>query len=381
MESFNFKVADTLPGTLARTGVITTPHGQINTPAFVAAATKATVKTLTNIQLNELGAQSALANTYHLFLQPGVDLVAQAGGLNQFMNYHKPTFTDSGGFQIFSLPDVKIDDNGAVFRSPISGERFTMTPESSMQAQWQIGADIHMAFDQLAKSNRKADMQAAMERTHRWLERCVVEHGRLVKSTAQKRINQTRPTPQALYGIVQGGSFLDLRQKSAEFTADQPVDGFGIGGVFTANNMDKMLQIVNNILPADKPRHLLGMGAEPLDLFIGVENGIDTFDCVAPTRQARNGALYTHHGRINIMNAKYKNDFTPVDNDCECYCCKNHNKAYLHHLFKANEILGLTLGSIHNEYFVIHLVDQIRESVQNQTFNDLKTKFLKTYYS
>ncbi|MBR3253494.1 tRNA guanosine(34) transglycosylase Tgt [Candidatus Saccharibacteria bacterium] len=360
---------------LARVGVIHTPRGDIKTPAFVGAATRATVKALTMKEMRELGSQAILANTYHLILRPGADLIKEAGGLAEFSSWHGPTFTDSGGFQIFSLPDVKISENGVKFKSHIDGANFEMTPESSMQDQWEIGADIHMAFDHLAKSESYEDMKEAMERTHRWLDRCIAEHRRIsAASTAG-------PVEQYLYAVVQGGTFNDLRAESAKYCASKNPDGFGIGGVFTAEGMDEMLKTVNSILPEDKPRHLLGMGQEPIDLFVGAEYGCDTFDCVGPTRMARNGSLYTLDGRINIKNAKYTHDFTPLMEDCDCECCKNYNKAYLHHLFKTDEITAKVLASIHNEYFIVHTVDQIRESILDGTFQEYKTKFLSRYYN
>ncbi len=356
---------------LARVGIIHTPHGDIKTPAFVGAATRATVKALTMKEMHDLGSQAILANTYHLLLRPGTNLIKQAGGLAEFSSWHAPTFTDSGGFQIFSLPDVKITEQGAKFKSHIDGAKFEMTPESSMQAQWAIGADIHMAFDHLAKSENYEDMKEAMQRTHRWLDRCVAEHQRLAKVYS---------CAQHLYAVVQGGTFGDLRAESAKHCASRPVDGFGIGGVFTADKMAEMLQTVNSILPVNKPRHLLGMGQEPIDLFIGAEFGCDTFDCVGPTRMARNGSLYTKDGRINIKNAKYREDFAPLMDDCGCECCQNYTRAYLHHLFKTDEITAKVLASIHNEYFIVHTVDQIRESLENGTFKDYQKSFLTRYY-
>ncbi len=382
---------------LMRAGVIHTPHGDIKTPCFVGAATRATVKALTMKEMRELDSQAILANTYHLLLAPGTDLIKDAGGLAEFCSWHGPTFTDSGGFQIFSLPDVKITENGAKFKSHINGDKFEMTPESSMQAQWAIGADIHMAFDQLAKSENKKDMEDAMHRTHRWLDRCVEEHHRLLngvqetpfednkdlaiaaRSVSEKGVSE-HPQPQYLYAVVQGGTFNDLRAESARYCVGKDVDGFGIGGVFVADGMAEMLQTVNNILPEEKPRHLLGMGQEPIDLFIGAENGCDTFDCVAPTRMARNGSLYTLDGRINIKNTKYKNDFTPLMPECDCECCKNYNKSYLHHLFKTDEITAKVLASIHNEHFVVEVVNKIRESILNDTFTKYKDDFLSRYY-
>ena len=381
---------------LMRAGVIHTPHGDIKTPCFVGAATRAAVKALTMQEMRDLGSQAILANTYHLILAPGVDLIKEAGGLAEFSSWHGPTFTDSGGFQIFSLPDVKIDEHGAKFKSHINGDKLEMTPESSMQAQWAIGADIHMAFDHLAKSENREDMEEAMHRTHEWLDRCVTEHKRLAAGgrkwscegpktwpSGPERPEQDRfgqDPPQYLYAVVQGGTFLDLRAESARFCAGTDVDGFGIGGVFVADGMDEMLKTVNSILPENKPRHLLGMGQEPIDIFIGAEYGCDTFDCVAPTRMARNGSLYTPDGRINIKNAKYKDDFTSLDPECDCECCKNYNKAYLHHLFKTDEITAKVLASIHNEHFVVKTTDRIRESILDGAFAEYKKQFLSRYY-
>lgn len=369
---------------LMRAGVIHTPHGDIKTPCFVGAATRAAVKALTMKEMYELGSQAILANTYHLILTPGPDLIKKAGGLAEFSSWHGPTFTDSGGFQIFSLPDVKITEEGAKFKSHINGDKLEMTPESSMRAQWAIGADIHMAFDQLAKSDNHKDMKDAMDRTHRWLDRCINEHcklhERVTRMEGEENAWQDPPrVEQYLYAVVQGGTFNDLRAESASYCASKPVDGFGIGGVFTADGMDEMLKTVNTILPNDKPRHLLGMGQEPVDLFIGAEYGCDTFDCVAPTRMARNGSLYTFDGRINIKNAKFKEDFAPLDPECDCECCKNYNRAYLHHLFRTDEITAKILASIHNEHFVVKLVDNIRESIISGTFDTYKKDFLTRY--
>ena len=360
---------------LARVGVIHTPHGDIKTPAFIGAATRATVKALTMDEMRALGSQAILANTYHLILRPGPELIQEAGGLAEFSAWHGPTFTDSGGFQIFSLPNVKISEDGVRFKSHIDGASLEMTPESSMQAQWAIGADIHMAFDHLAKSESREDMRKAMVRTHAWLERCKTEHENLRTAAAK----DGKPE-QYLYAVVQGGVFNDLRAESAKFCADIEPDGFGIGGVFTADGMDEMLKTVNAILPENKPRHLLGMGEEPIDLFVGAEFGCDTFDCVGPTRMARNGSLYTLDGRVNIKNAKFKHDFVPLMEDCDCECCKNYTRAYLHHLFKVDEITAKVLASIHNERFVVRTVDKIRESLLDGTFQDYKAGFLGRYY-
>ena len=401
--ALTFSITNTLPGTLARAGIISTPHGDIETPAFIVGGTKATVKALTVDQVTALGGQSILANTYHLMLQPGADIVEAAGGLGKFMNYDKPTFTDSGGFQVFSLGVaykkgidavahtekgdatkavksssqlVKITENGAHFRSHLDGQKLLMTPESSMELQHKIGADIHMAFDECpAPLADFAYLSEAVERTHAWAERCLTKHQEL----NQAHRDNNRPE-QALYGVVQGARSEILRKKSAEFLGARNFDGYGLGGIFEPGEISTVIKWVNETLPEQKPRHLLGMGAQPADLFLGVEYGIDTFDCVAPTRQARNGSLYTLDGRINIRGAKFKQDFSPIDSDCDCYTCQHYTRAYICHLFRGDEILGATLASIHNERFVVRTVDEIRNSIKNGNFFDLKKSFLTRYY-
>ena len=363
---------------LMRAGVIHTPHGDIKTPAFVGAATRASVKAITNAEMRELGSQSILANTYHLILAPGPELIEQAGGLAEFTGWHGPTFTDSGGFQMLSLKGAKIDHDGVPFKSHINGDKIRMNAEISMQAQWQIGADIHMAFDQAIDTMNKDAVEKAMRRTHDWLPRNIKEHERL--SALAKEAGKPQ---QFLYAVVQGGLFEDLRRESAEFMSTQPVDGYGIGSLYTTETPETadMIKLANEILPNNKPKHLLGMGSEPRDLFVGAMYGCDTFDCVAPTRQARNGALYTPHGRINIKNAKYRTQFSPIDPDCDCYCCKNYNAAYLHHLYKVDEITGKTLASIHNERFVVRICENIRQAILDDTFQDYMESFLKRYYT
>lgn len=402
-KALDFTITHRLPGTLARVGIIETPHGNIETPAFIVGGTKATVKAITPEQVADYGGQAILANTYHLMLRPGADIVHAAGGLGKFMNWNGPTFTDSGGFQIFSLGIaykkgidavahtekgdatlakksaqqlVKITDAGAEFRSHYDGAKLTMTPESSMELQHKIGADIHMAFDELtAPLASPGVIREAMNRTHAWAERCLTRHDAL----NTEHIANHEPL-QALYGIVQGAREEKLRKQSANFLGERNFDGYGIGGVFEPGEIPTVVKWVNETLPENKPRHLLGMGSQPADLFLGVEYGVDTFDCVAPTRQARNGALYTLDGRINITNAKFKTDFTPIDIECDCYTCAHYTKAYINHLFRSDEILGATLASIHNERFVVRTVDQIRESIKQDKFFDLKKTFLRRYY-
>lgn len=403
MNSLTFDITNKLDGTLARAGIIHTPHGDIKTPAFIVGGTKATVKTLNVDQVKDLGGQSILANTYHLMLRPGAEIIEQAGGLARFMSYDGPTFTDSGGFQILSLGVaykkgldavshtekgdaklatksadqlVNITEKGAHFRSHLDGQKLLMTPESSMELQHKIGADIHMAFDECLAPLAPHDyLVESIDRTHAWAERCLVRHQELNAEHQQKGENL-----QALFGVVQGARSKSLRRKSAKFLGERDFDGYGIGGVFEPGEINSVVRWINETLPENKPRHLLGMGAQPADLFLGVEYGIDTFDCVAPTRQARNGALYTYDGRINIRNQKFITDFTPIDSECACYTCQNYTKAYINHLQRSDEMLGLTLASIHNEYFVVNTVDRIRQSIIDETFFELKNTFLNRYY-
>lgn len=401
--ALDFKIKTRLGGTLARTGVISTPNGEIKTPAYIAGGTNATVKAMTPEQIRGTGAQAVLANTYHLMLRPGADILKKAGGIHKFMNWSAPTFTDSGGFQVFSLGMAykkgidatshtekgssnlakhssnqlaKVDDDGVWFKSHISGEKIYMNPEISMELQHKIGADIHMAFDELTSPLAgREQIERALNRTHQWAERCLVRHKQLNDEHATKGENL-----QALFAVVQGAREEDFRRRSADFLGTRDFDGYGIGGIFQPEEIPEVLTWINTTLPEGKPRHLLGMGAQPADLFLGVEYGIDTFDCVAPTRQARNAALFTYSGRINIKNAQYKEDFTPIDADCGCYTCKNYTKAYINHLFRADEILACTLSSIHNEFFVINTVDKIRQSLEDGNFFEYKRDFLTKYY-
>lgn len=403
MSHFNFSIIKKIPGTLARAGEITTPHGVIKTPSFVTVGTKATVKALTPEQVRDLGAQVVLANTYHLYLEPGEDIVAKHGGFPKMMNWHGPTMTDSGGFQVFSLGTAfdqkvsklaqvtqitedtpytisekalaKIDEDGVTFKSYKDGSEHRFTPERSMEIQWKLGADIIFAFDECTSPIAPEKYQReAMDRTHRWALRSLEAHNTL---DPEKK--------QALFGVVQGGRFETLRKESAQVLADMitqqgdSFDGFGIGGSFEKDDLGTAVKWVNEILPEGKPRHLLGIG-EPIDFFLGVENGCDTFDCVAPTRIARNGGIYTAQGKINIHNAVHKTSFIPLEEGCACYTCQNYTRAYLAHLFRSEEMLGATLASIHNLYFINKLVADIRESLLNDTFFEFKERFLKVYY-
>jgi queuine tRNA-ribosyltransferase len=390
--SFKFEIIKKDSASLARAGVISTEHGLIETPAFVVVGTKATVKSLTPEQVQSLGAQVTLANTYHLYLQPGERIVKEAGGLHNFMNWPGPMMTDSGGFQAFSLGvalgegisklskgeseaaerlpaedheplRAKVTEEGVIFKSVIDGSEHEFTPEKSIQIQHDLGADIIFAFDECTSPTASYDYQReAMERTHRWAEQSLKAH-------------QELGGPQALYGIVQGGRHQDLREESARIIGEMAFDGYGVGGSFDEQDLGTAVGWVNQILPEDKPRHLLGIG-EPKDLFLGIENGVDTFDCVAPTRIARNGSVTTKLGRINLFNAQYREDFTPIEVDCHCYTCSNYTKAYLAHLFRAKEMLASTLASIHNLYFSVSLVKQIRQSILDNRFAEFKREFL-----
>ena len=340
----------------ARAGVLHTPHGDISTPVFAPVGTQATVKAVTPDQLEALGASLVLANTYHLYLRPGAPLVAEMGGLHQFMQWPHPMLTDSGGFQVFSLADMrKIDADGVTFKSHIDGSTHRLTPEKAVQIQEQLGADIIMAFDECAPPYDRAYNERALERTHAWALRCL---------QARTRADQ------ALFGIVQGGVFPDLRQRSAEFIATQDFPGYAIGGLSvgeTKPEMHAMIEVVNAILPTGRPRYLMGVGA-PEDLVNGVMRGIDIFDCVLPTRLARHQAAMTLDGRINLMNAANARDPRPIDAACGCYTCQHFSRAYLRHLIVAKEILASTLISIHNLYTLEELMRQMRTAILEHRF-------------
>lgn len=394
---FNFKITKKLPGTLARTGVIHTQHGDIKTPAFIVVGTKANVKAMTPEMVQGVGAQAVLANAYHLYLQPGHELIAKAGGLSTFMNWHGPTFTDSGGFQVLSLgsgfkkvlamtTDVEtelaiakkgdrhawVTDDGVKFKSHLDGSMHFFTPEFSMQIQHGIGSDIAMAFDELTSLADPYEYQVkSLARTHAWAERSLTE---------MKRLNTTTPGYyQALYGVLQGANYEDLRKQTANWMAQRDFDGYAIGGALEKSEMATIIKWCDELLPEDKPRHLLGI-SEPDDIFAAIEQGIDTFDCVSPTRVARNGSAYTPHGRINIRGKKYIDSFAPIFPECTCYTCQHYTVAYINHLARAKETLSGTLLSIHNEHFIISLVDNIRNSIEDGTFYTFRDSFLANYY-
>jgi len=393
-----FDVVSQLDQTRGRTGVITTPHGQIHTPAFIPVGTKGTVKSVLPESVRELGAQAVLANAYHLYLQPGTEIIDTAGGLGNFMNWPLPTFTDSGGFQVLSLgvgfkkvlsmdstntveSDViapgkdrlaHVDDEGVTFKSHLDGSMHRFTAEVSMQVQHAIGADIIFALDECTTLMNTREYQLiAMRRTREWAQRCIDEHQRLTMDRAEK-------PRQMLFGVVQGAHYEDLRRQAAREIGELDFDGFGIGGALDKETLGTIIGWVVDELPEEKPRHLLGIG-EPLDLFVGAENGADTFDCVAPTRNARNSALLTVEGRFNVSNAYSRGNNEPIDDECDCYTCVNYSQGYLHHAYKANELIFPTLASIHNLRFTVHLVDQIREHMQAGTYFDFKQDWVSRF--
>jgi queuine tRNA-ribosyltransferase len=404
---FTFDISHAPEKSLARAGTISTPHGDIATPAFIPVGTKATVKAVLPETMKELGAQALLSNAYHLYLQPGPDVLDEAGGLARFMNWPGPTFTDSGGFQVLSLgvgfkkvlamdaqtfrsDDViagnkerlaHVDDEGVTFKSHIDGSMHRFTPEVSMQVQHSIGADIIFAFDECTTlHNTRKYQEKALERTRLWGIRCLDEHQKLTLERSQKPY-------QALYGVIQGAQYEDLRKKAATDMAalrstdpDSPIgfDGFGLGGALDKKTLGTILTWMNEFLPAEKPRHLLGIGA-PEDLFVGVENGIDTFDCVLASRIARTSAVYTMVGRNNLSNAINRRAFEPIDDECDCYTCAHYTKAYLHHVFRGKEIIAATLATIHNERFIVRLVDQMRAALVSGDYFEFKEQFMGRY--
>ncbi|NMB94333.1 MAG: tRNA guanosine(34) transglycosylase Tgt [Flexilinea flocculi] len=351
----------------ARAGIFHTPHGPIPTPIFAPVGTQATVKAVTPEQLEALDASLVLSNTYHLYLRPGADLVAELGGLHQFMAWPKPILTDSGGFQVFSLTGLrKIDDDGVTFKSYLDGSIHRFSPEISIAVQEKLGADIIMAFDECSNPNDYAYNIKSMERTHRWLERCIA---------AKKRNDQ------ALFGIVQGGIFEDLRKASAEFVSSFDLPGFAIGGLSVGESkaeMNAILDIVPAMLPNNKPRYLMGVGS-PEDLINGILRGIDIFDCVLPTRLARHGAAMTFSGRLNMNNAIFAHDSRPITEECDCYACRNFSRAYIRHLILSKEMLAATLLSIHNIATLEKLVKQSRQAIFDGTYTQYAENFLKNY--
>ena len=370
---FSFTIEATVGS--ARAGVFSTPHGDIPTPIFAPVGTQATVKAVTPRDLQEMNASLILANTYHLHLRPGAELIRDMGGLHEFMQWHGPILTDSGGFQVFSLTELrKIDDDGVSFKSHLDGSMLRLTPESAMAIQHNLGADIMMAFDECAVPDDRDVSLAAMERTHAWAKRCVEYH-----------YSHGNPAKQALFGIVQGGIFPDLRAQSVEAITALDLPGYAIGGLAVGETKEQMLQTLDftlPLMPQDKPRYLMGVG-RPEDLVEAISRGIDIFDCVLPTREARHGAALTHNGRLNMRAKKFERDRQPVDETCTCYTCQNFSRAYIRHLFKAKEILGLHLLSIHNLNYLLQLVRDLRQMIMEgeTAFQQFATTTLERWYT
>ena len=354
----------------ARRGVIHTPHGDIQTPIFMPVGTQATVKSMTPEELKEeVKAQIILSNTYHLYLRPGQEIVKEAGGLHKFMNWDKPILTDSGGFQVFSLgPLRKITEEGVTFKSHLDGSKHFISPEKAMEIQNALGSDIMMAFDECAPYPADREyVKNSLERTTRWLQRCKDAH----KNTEN----------QALFGIIQGGMYKDLREQSAKEVTAIDLPGYAIGGLSVGEPkplMYEVLEYTTPLMPVDKPRYLMGVGS-PDDLIEGVIRGVDMFDCVLPTRIARNGTAMTSQGKVVVRNAAYAKDFTPLDPECDCYCCKNYTKAYIRHLVKANEILAARLITTHNLRFLLKLMEQVRQAIREDRLLDFREEFFTKY--
>ena len=353
----------------ARTGTIETNHGVIKTPVFMPVGTRATVKAMNNDELKSIGSQIILSNTYHLYLKPGQEIIRKADGLHKFMNWDKPILTDSGGFQVFSLSKTrKITEEGVQFRSHIDGSKHFISPEKSMEIQNDLGSDIMMAFDECVPYPASYEYtEDSMKRTLRWLKRCKDYH----KNTDK----------QNLFGIIQGGMYKDLREYSAKNTIDFDLPGYAIGGLSVGEPRDLMIDLLDfttDFMPENKPRYLMGVGT-PDYLFEAVEHGVDMCDCVLPTRIARNGPALTSKGNLVVKNAKYKDDFSPLDENCDCYACKNHTRAYIRHLLNVDEILGARLLSIHNLRFLIKLMENIRKSIEEDRYLEFKDEFYRNY--
>ncbi|WNF32243.1 tRNA guanosine(34) transglycosylase Tgt [Aeribacillus composti] len=364
-----YELIKTCKQTGARLGIVHTPHGSFETPVFMPVGTLATVKTMSPEELKEIGAKIILSNTYHLWLRPGEDIVKEAGGLHSFMNWDGAILTDSGGFQVFSLSEFRrIEEEGVYFRNHLNGDKLFLSPEKATEIQNALGSDIIMAFDECPPYPASFDyMKQSVERTSRWAERCLAAH---------KRENE-----QGMFGIVQGGEYENLRKQSARDLVSLDFSGYAVGGLSVGEPkevMNRVLEFTVPLLPSDKPRYLMGVGS-PDSLIDGAIRGIDMFDCVLPTRIARNGTLMTSTGRLVVKNAKYARDFGSLDESCDCYVCRNYSRAYIRHLIKSNETFGIRLTSYHNLYFLIKLMEQIRESIREDRLGDFREEFFERY--
>ena len=369
MVAITYELIKTCKQTGARLGKVHTPHGSFDTPTFMPVGTLATVKTMSPEELKGIGANIILSNTYHLWLRPGEEIIGEAGGLHSFMNWDGAILTDSGGFQVFSLSDMReIVEEGVHFRNHLNGEKMFLSPEKAMEIQNVLGSDIMMAFDECPPYPATYEyMKQSVERTSRWAERCLKAH--------------KRPDEQGLFGIVQGGEFEDLRKQSVEDLVSLDFPGYAIGGLSVGEPkdvMNRVLEFTAPLLPDDKPRYLMGVGS-PDSLVDGAIRGIDMFDCVLPTRIARNGTCMTSVGRLVVRNAKYARDFRPLDENCDCHVCQNYSRAYIRHLIKCNEIFGFRLTTYHNLYFLLKLMEQVREAIRKDRLADFKEEFFEAY--
>ncbi|MGE7622849.1 tRNA guanosine(34) transglycosylase Tgt [Viridibacillus sp. NPDC096237] len=368
-QAIRYELIKTDKQTGARLGIVHTPHGSFETPAFMPVGTQASVKTMSPEEVKDMGAGIILSNTYHLWLRPGHEIVREAGGLHKFMNWDRPILTDSGGFQVFSLSHIrKIEEEGVHFRNHLNGDKLFLSPEKAMEIQNALGADIMMAFDECPPFPATFEyMKASVERTSRWAERCLEAHA--------------RPQDQGLFGIVQGGEFEELRKQSAKDLVSMDFPGYAIGGLSVGEPkdiMNRMLEYTTPLLPAEKPRYLMGVGS-PDSLIDGAIRGIDMFDCVLPTRIARNGTCMTSEGRLVIKNAKFARDFGPLDPNCDCYTCRNYSRAYIRHLLKAEETFGIRLTSYHNLYFLQDLMRKVRQAIREDRLGDFREEFFEAY--
>lgn len=369
MSAVTYELIKTCKQTGARLGKVHTPHGSFETPVFMPVGTLATVKTMSPEELTEIGSKIILSNTYHLWLRPGEDIIREAGGLHKFMNWDGSILTDSGGFQVFSLSDLRnIEEKGVHFRNHISGEKLFLSPEKAMQIQNSLGSDIMMAFDECPPYPAEHKyMKDSVERTSRWAERCLKAH--------------ERPEDQGLFGIIQGGEYEELRKQSAKDLTSLDFPGYAIGGLSVGEPkdvMNRVLDFTTPWLPDNKPRYLMGVGS-PDSLIDGSIRGIDMFDCVLPTRIARNGTCMTSNGRLVVRNAKFARDFSPLDPNCDCHTCKNYSRAYIRHLIKADETFGLRLTTYHNLYFLVKLMEQVREAIKADRLGDFREEFFEQY--